>query len=375
MTIISITDVDLFDGVGIKHVRNQCFQASPGNVLEPRSSPDVVIDGSGCTLMPGLIDCKVDIDACPMALPSFAACGVTTVIDLVSTSAENQAMRRESRHPKMPSYLGCGWVLGPETVASEGLFSFRAVRVVRTPAEATRLVEELIADPARADYINAIADQPGLDSDTLEATVAAAHRHGKLAIAHTSQTKAYDAALLAGFDIVTGVPVDGPLRAETAQGFAQRGIAVVPTLFFVQKALQDETTRNGRNFGHAVAAVRQLYSAGVCICAGTAAYQHRSTGIPFGTSLLDELELLSRAGLSNLDALRSATFVPASVFRLHDRGSVDRGKRADLVLVYGSPLSDLNAMRRIRQAWIEGVEVQVEMKLEVKAEAEAESKG
>lgn len=372
MTIIAITNVDLFDGHGIRHVLSQCFEGSPGNVIQPQSLPDVSVDGTGCTLIPGLIDCKVDANASPTALSSFAAYGVTTVIDLVSSSAENQAMRRESRSPKMPSYLGSGCVLGSEATALRGLFPFRAVRVVKTPSEARRLVEELVEDPIRADYINIIADQPGLDPETLAAAVAAAHARGKLAIAHASQSHAYDAALLAGFDIVTAVPVDGPLDASTVQGFAEQGIAVVPTLCSVQQASQGEATP-GCDFGFAIAAVRQLYCAGVRICAGTTAYQRRNTTIPFGTSLHDELELLSKAGLSNLDVLRAATCVPASVFRLHDRGTIEAGKRADLVLVHGTPLTDLTATRRIRQAWIEGVGVEVEMELAVKAEVEGKA--
>ncbi|KAJ6442278.1 putative amidohydrolase protein [Purpureocillium lavendulum] len=370
MTITSIVDVDVFDGAGIRRIVNQCFEGSPGNVIEPRTMADVTIDGTGCTLMPGLIDSKVDANASPAALPSFAANGVTTIIDLSSTSAENRAMRRESRNPKLPSYLGTGCVIGSEAAASGGAFPFRTVRGVRTPVDAKRLVEELVADPIRADYIKAIADQPGLDQETLAAVVTAAHRSGKLAIAHASQCQAYDAALLAGFDVVTAVPIDGQLDAVTVQGLADKGVAVVPTLCFLNQALQDGASSE-RAYDHAVVAVRQLYQAGVRICAGTVANHQRGISIPFGTSLHDELELLSRAGLSNLDVLRAATCVPAKVFRLHDRGVVEPGMRADLVLVQGNPLSDLTATRRIRQAWIEGVKVDVEAMLETERKGEA----
>ena len=98
---------------------------------------------------------------------------------------------------------------------------------------------------------------------------------------------------------------------------------------------------------------------------------HESLGQ--NVSNCSELELLSKAGLSNLDVLRAATCVPASVFRLHDRGTIEAGKRADLVLVHGTPLTDLTATRRIRQAWIEGVGVEVEMELAVKAEVEGKA--
>lgn len=357
MTINSVQDVDLFDGDGIRRVTYQAFEGSPGNVLAlPQSTPDIYVDGTGCTLLPGFIDAKIDADACSSALPLFAAYGCTTVIDSSSASAENQAMRGASRDPTLPSYLASGCVIGPDKSSFRDMFPFRAIRPVRTPRQAQHLVDELVAAPVHADYIKIIADQPGLDFETLNAAVAAAHSHGKLAIAHASQTKAYDAVLRAGVDIVTAVPIDGPLDKATVQGFAKQKIGVVPTLCFLQKSLREQANR-GLDFNYAIEAVRQLHRAGVRICAGTAANEEKGLEIPFGISLHEEMHLLSKAGLSNLDVLRSATCIPANVFKLHDRGIIEPGKRADLVLVEGNPLSDLTATRRIRRVWVEGVEV------------------
>ena len=83
----------------------------------------------------------------------------------------------------------------------------------------------------------------------------------------------------------------------------------------------------------------RAHAAGVPIGAGT------DTPIAFavpGYSLHSELEFLVRAGLSPLEALQSATVRPAEYFSLQDEmGSIDVGKRADMVLLDANPLDDI----------------------------------
>ena len=94
------------------------------------------------------------------------------------------------------------------------------------------------------------------------------------------------------------------------------------------------------------------------ILAGTDA--NTTQGVPyqpaFGASLHDELALLVDAGLSTAAALRAATSLPAKHFGLPDRGTIEPGLRADLVLIDGDPLADINATRAIRRVWVAGIE-------------------
>jgi len=67
-----------------------------------------------------------------------------------------------------------------------------------------------------------------------------------------------------------------------------------------------------------------------------------------GYSLLNELELLVKAGLTPLEAIGAATVQPANFLSLQDEsGSIDEGKWADLVLLDGNPLDDINNLRDI----------------------------
>lgn len=77
-------------------------------------------------------------------------------------------------------------------------------------------------------------------------------------------------------------------------------------------------------------------------------------GTAHGPSLLGELDLLVRAGLTPTDALAAATSLPARHFGLTDRGRIAQGMRADLVLVKGDPTRDINATRDITQVWKNG---------------------
>jgi len=62
--------------------------------------------------------------------------------------------------------------------------------------------------------------------------------------------------------------------------------------------------------------------------------------------------------MSPAQALTAATAAPARAFRLADRGRIEPGLRADLVLVEGDPTRDILATRRIVAVWKRGVPVE-----------------
>ncbi len=89
----------------------------------------------------------------------------------------------------------------------------------------------------------------------------------------------------------------------------------------------------------------RAHDRGVPIGAGTDAPLGFS--VP-GYSLHSELEMLVKAGLSPLEALESATVIPARYFSLEDEmGSIDVGKRADMVLLDANLLDDIRNSKTI----------------------------
>ena len=73
-----------------------------------------------------------------------------------------------------------------------------------------------------------------------------------------------------------------------------------------------------------------------------------------GTSIHEELRLLAQAGLAPVEALQAATSLNAKVFGLEDRGVVEPGRRADLVLVSGDPTRDIAVTENLEGVWLGG---------------------
>jgi imidazolonepropionase-like amidohydrolase len=94
------------------------------------------------------------------------------------------------------------------------------------------------------------------------------------------------------------------------------------------------------------------HRAGVTVLAGTDSPD--SFAFP-GSSLHDELDHLSAAGLSPVDALRSATLEPARFLGLEGRaGTIRPGARADIVLLRANPLADIGGVREIETVILAG---------------------
>jgi hypothetical protein len=90
---------------------------------------------------------------------------------------------------------------------------------------------------------------------------------------------------------------------------------------------------------------RSAHKAGVRVLAGT-----DSGGVPYlyyGFSLHDELALLVESGFTNMQALQAATRDSTEFLGLEDRGTIQPGKRADVVLLGADPLADIHNTRQI----------------------------
>ena len=101
-----------------------------------------------------------------------------------------------------------------------------------------------------------------------------------------------------------------------------------------------------RSFVKMVELVGKLHHAGVRIVAGTDGY---------GLELVRELELYTQAGLSNAEALQTATIIPARMTGMADRtGSIAPGKTADIILVEGDVSKDLTNLRHVDTVFLDG---------------------
>jgi predicted amidohydrolase YtcJ len=104
-------------------------------------------------------------------------------------------------------------------------------------------------------------------------------------------------------------------------------------------------------------AIRRIHQAGIPIVLGSDSACTPSAIYDFhGFLSLRELELLGEAGLTPQEAIQAATITPARMLGLADQiGTVEAGKRADLVIVRDDPLVDLRAMRTVQWTVKDGV--------------------
>lgn len=114
-----------------------------------------------------------------------------------------------------------------------------------------------------------------------------------------------------------------------------------------------DVTENAKKFDDwSLSLVNKMHQEGVKIIAGT------DTPIGYltpGYSLHKELELLSEAGLSNMDVLRSATITPAEFFGMENQmGTIEVGKLADLVILDKNPLTSISNTQSIHRVIVKG---------------------
>lgn len=386
---IAITHVRIFDGSkvildGTVVIEGQTIRAVGPKAAVPAGAE--VIDGSGDTLLPGLIDGHTHTWG--DVLTRAAIFGVTTELDMFTSPDFARAQREEQANTGAPGradLLSAGYLA--TVPGGHGTEYGMPIPTLTKPEEAQAWVDARLAEGS--DYIKIVSENaklygheiPTLDKATLAALVQAAHKRGKLAVVHISTEEAAQEALEAGADGLVHIFTDRAPEAGFVTLAVKHKAFVTPTLTVVEsttgtasgKALPDDprlapyltadevqALRNGfpkrgePNFQNALDAVRQLKAAGVPILAGTDA---PNPGTAHGPSIHRELELLVKAGLSPAEALAAATSVPAKIFGLKDRGTIAPGLRADLVLVKGDPTADVTASRDIVKVWKIGQEI------------------
>ncbi|MEA5367057.1 amidohydrolase family protein [Amycolatopsis sp., V23-08] len=348
MSRTAVTNVRVFDGSGLTEPRTVVIDgATIGD--DPAGARE--IDGGGGVLLPGLIDAHIHLHGRD-SLEQLARHGVTTGLDMATFSADLLASLRNQ--PGLTDIRSAGVpAIGPGGMHAR-IPGMPAEAVVTDPGQAKDFVAARVA--AGSDYLKIVLEVPGGGGPELPAARAlteAAHEAGLLVVAHATSAGAYTMALDAGVDVLTHAPLGAPI---TADDVARAGI-VAPTLIMMKGV--SATAGRPQLYEGAKASVTALYRAGVPVLAGTDA--NNEPGVPakvaHGASLHDELELLVDAGLSTVDALRAATVLPAKHFGLGDRGAIQPGLRADLVLVDGDPLADIRATRAITRVWCAGTEV------------------
>jgi imidazolonepropionase-like amidohydrolase len=385
-----VANVTLFDGRTVRKRQGVLFGtegigwvgAHPRRPQETRAARE--IDGAGKTLMPGLIDVHVHLqfdgsadfekESRELTTPGQAAikavvnarrnldAGVTTVRDLggMGGASIDAARAVAAGLVSGPRILAAGRAL---TVTGGHGHNIAFSREVDGADGVRAAVREEIRGGATAIKLIATGGvlTPGIPAtfsaftaEELEAGVREAHERDLSVAAHAIGANGIHAAVLAGVDSIEHC---NQLTPATAREMVARGTFRSPTICAVRGILEHAN----RVPAYAVEKARQIESDSkrshrTAIRAGVRPVCGTEAGTPFNPhgNAPQEIVFMVEWGMPPVDALRAATANGAELLRLSDVGTVEPGKRADLLLVDGDPVDDPRALLGRKRVWQAG---------------------
>lgn len=375
--------------IGLVLKGDRIAEVAPWSRLTPPAGARV-IDLSGRTVLPGFIDSHVHLSmslgpgwemapvkagaadsailATVNALKTLRA-GFTTVRNLGDRAGETVALRNA---------IDGGLVEGPHVLTARAMLSmtgghgdwtnaFQPGVIIRGPGDEAsgvcdspdgcrtmvRLQVKYGADVIKVSATGGVlsaGDSIGarqFSTPELEAIVTESHALGRKVAAHAHGTSGIEAAARAGADSIEHGSI---LDDEAVRLMKEHGTWLVPTLlagetveargksgslpaWAVDKALAVRPLMEG--------SFRRAVKAGVKVAFGT------DSGVSEHGRNAREFELMVGAGMAPMDAIVAATLNAATLLGVAaDRGTIEAGKRADLVAVAGDPLADIGVLAR-----------------------------
>lgn len=325
----------------------EILKLGTGEPVLEHTGETTIIDGEGKTLMPCLIDCHVHLGyrnmstdvpeieqgiAMTMQMKEFLKHGITTIRSMAT---------KDNCDIKIRNLVATGYLTGPRIVASgqgiciTGGHGWPMNYECDTPDEAKKAARKAIY--AGADVLKMFATG-GMTT--------------KGSIPNAPQLS--EEQMQAGVRSIEHVPLD----EETAKMMKAHGCYYCPTIVTRYNIIHSTEPEyeymrkkaNPQDLEKKKKALQLCLKYNIPICASTDALGSlKNNGLTkMGESLATELAIYHEYGLTNIQAIQSATSTAAKMLRLErETGSLKEGLKADLILVDGKPDENLNDLRNI----------------------------
>lgn len=378
----------IFDGVSERLITGKAVLVSNGRIAgiidaETAERADVeVISLLGQTLMPGLIDLHSHVLLHPYDetswndqvlkeswaeralragnhLKNTLNAGFTTLRDLGSEGAGyvdvgvRQAL--EKGVVDGPRLIVAGKaIVATGSYGPRGFAEHVSVPLGAEPADGADLVRVTRDQIGNgADFIKVYADyrwgpdgsaQPTFSVTEIQSIVETARSSGRYTVAHATTPEAMRRATLAGVETIEHGSAG---NREVFELMRERSVAWCPTLAAGEAISMYQGWRKGQDPDpQRVTSQKQAFQnaleAGVTICSGS------DVGVFDHGDNAWEIELMAEYGMSNFEALKSATSVNARLLHMEDTiGQVEEGYLSELIAVRGNPLADITALRKV----------------------------
>lgn len=395
-----LANVNIIDGAGSPLLRNQHIQIVEGRISKivdadnhSESLDGVVIDLSGKYVLPGLFDSHVHLATDPSGednilsaqqkLKLMLQSGITGVRDM---AGDNRVLGYLSRQAELdeilaPNIYYSALMAGPsffddprtqaaakgktagqawwmKAISSSSNFPLEVAAAKGTGATGIKLYADLPSTDAVSVIKQAKAQNfliwshaaviPSMPSDVVNAGITSVSHATQLAWEAdsnkpTSGKQRYGAKKL---------DIENPKFKALIDSMVKQNVFLDATVHIFKNRKDPQIYLNG------VLATQAAYAAGVKIVAGTdmAVDPNNFQHLP----LLDEMMALQDdVGMSAADVIMAATLHPAQMLKVQQQqGSINVGKRANLLIVERNPIKDLTAINDVYAVFKNGKQVQ-----------------
>jgi imidazolonepropionase-like amidohydrolase len=367
---IVIRNGTVIDGTGAEPILNGLVAIKDGEIIAVGAEAQFripqgtrVIDAQGGSILPGFIDAHThilgNVGTSQAALGRWLQAGVTTVRDLGSIYGKNTQwfsiaalkQRLMAYGNKVPTIV----IAGPVMTAPGGypvpIWGKDIALEVANADEARQGAEQLLTDGADEIKIAVSSGSPEqpfptLSLEQVKAITEIAHRKGTRVSAHVMRTADAQVAIDGGVDDLAHMILFDKMPDALIQQMVNRNIWLEPTLIvednLVSPSLNDEQKKQflepmSDNF-------HRYLAAGGQVAMGS---DFGNPGIPQGMPL-PELQRMVEFGMTPMQVIVAATSHAAQVCNLGTRlGTLETGKHADIIVVQGNPIEDIQAMKEV----------------------------